>query len=88
MSNPFERRSHALSDPSRDIVPVTPDDATDLAKVAVALYVETGGNLTFVTPAGHQRTVAVADFSILPAGAVRVLATGTTATGIHAFTVS
>lgn len=88
MSNPFDGRALSLSDPGRDIIPVTPDDATDLAKVAVAIYVETGGNVTFVTPAGNQRTVTVADLSILPVGAVRVLATGTTATGIHAFTVS
>nr|WP_246059169.1 hypothetical protein [Shimia litoralis] len=49
---------------------MTPDDATDLPMVAIALYVETGGT--------------VADFSILPLGTVRVRATGTTAAGIHA----
>ncbi len=88
MSNPFEGRTHSLSDPSRDLVPVTPDDVTDLPNAAVALYIETGGALTFITPAGNQRTVTVTDFSILPTGALRILATGTTATGIHAFTVS
>ena len=42
MTNPFEGRTTSLSDPSRDIMPVTPDDATDLTKTAIALYVEAG----------------------------------------------
>lgn len=88
MTNPFENRTPALSDPSRDLIPVTPNDATDLSKTAVALYVETGGDLSVVTVAGRQRLVTVGDLSILPVGVLRVRATGTTASGIHAFTVS
>jgi hypothetical protein len=87
MTNPFHNRAPSLSGPALDIVPVTPDDATDLPTVAVALYVETGGVVSFVTAKGNARSVAVADFTILPVGAERVLATGTTATGIHALTV-
>jgi uncharacterized cupin superfamily protein len=53
----------------------------------MALYVESGGAVTFVSEKGSTRTVTLGDFAILPTGVRRVLATGTTATGIHAFTV-
>ena len=88
MSNPFENRSVALSGPATDIVPVTPDDTTDLADVAVALYVETGGTVALVSVRGGSRSVTVGGNSILPVGTRRVLATGTTASGIHALVIS
>ena len=88
MTNPFSNRVPSLNGPASDMAPVTPSDVTDLPQVAVALYVETGGTLAFTSITGDTRTVAVGDFAILPVGALRVLATGTTATGVHAFTVS
>lgn len=87
MSNPFSNRNAALSDPARDLVPVIPSDSAELEHVAVALYVEGAGTLSFVTVSGAVRSVNVADFSILPVGVRRVNATGTTATAIHAFSV-
>ncbi len=84
MTNPFENRISSLSGPARDLLPVTPNDSVDLAKVAVGLYVQTGGAVSIVTVAGGTRTVTVPDFSVLPVGVTRVRATGTTATGIHA----
>ncbi|MGI3211643.1 spike base protein, RCAP_Rcc01079 family [Roseovarius tibetensis] len=86
--NPFENRIKALSGPATDALPVTPDDITDLPHVAIGLYVETGGTLSIVTVTGETRSLAVADFSILPVGARRVNATGTTATGIHALVLA
>jgi len=86
MSNPFAGRV-GLSGPANDIEPVTPSDTVDLTNMAVALYVTVGGAVVFISAAGATRTVTLADNSILPVGARRVLATGTTATGIHAFTV-
>jgi len=82
--NPFQNRALSLSGPFTDIVPVTPNDATDLTDVAVALYVETGGDVSVVTVAGQSRLIAVPDFGILPIGVTRVNQTGTTATGLHA----
>jgi len=82
--DPFKNRVASLSGPARDALPVTPNDATDLPRVALGLYVETGGSLSIVTVAGETRGLNVADFSILPVGVRRVRATGTTATGIHA----
>jgi len=88
LTNPFENRTSSLSGPATDIVPVTPDDLTDMTDVAIALYVETGGTLSLLTVRGGNRSVSVADNSILPVGTRRVNATGTTASGIHAMVIS
>lgn len=86
--NPFHNRASSLSGPATDIQPVTPNDATDLSDVAVALYIETGGTIVFDAVTGETRTVSVADFSIMPVGVGRVRSTGTTATGIHALVLA
>lgn len=88
MTNPFSNRSLSLSGPATDIVPVTPDDATDLPDVAVALYVEQGGTISLTSVHGEARNVQVADFALLPVGVRRVAATGTTAAGIHALVLA
>ncbi|WP_208347305.1 spike base protein, RCAP_Rcc01079 family [Pseudaestuariivita rosea] len=85
MSNPFKNRTLPLNGPAADIAPVTPNDTQDLPDVALALYAETGGIIRFVSIKGAERTVEVADRAILPVGVTRVLQTGTTATGLHAF---
>lgn len=82
--NPFANRDPSPAGPATDILPVTPDDAADLPIVASALYVETGGTLAIVTLRGEARSVAMGDRAILPVVTRRVLAAGTTATGIHA----
>ena len=89
MNNPFQNRVPNLSGPATDIVPVSPSDAADLETVALALYVETGGDVVIkAVNGGAARTVTVADFSVLPVGVARVYATGTTATGIHAMVLA
>lgn len=82
--NPFANRAVPLSGPATDILPVTPDDGTDFGDIAIALYVETGGTVAIHTVGGQTRSVGVADNAILPVGTRRVLASGTTASGIHA----
>ena len=86
--NPFANRARSISGPATDALPVTPDDGTDLSHVAIALYVETGGVVAMDTVAGETRMIEVANFSILPVGARRVRATGTTASGIHALVLA
>ncbi len=85
--NPFKTREPSLAGPATDILPVTPDDASDLPEVALALYVEAGGSISIVTERGNTRTVVVDDLTILPVGTRRVRATGTTASGIHALVI-
>ena len=86
-TNPFASRLVPLNGPARDLVPVVPDDATDLPQTAVSLYVETGGTLNVVTEAGQARNLSVPDVMVLPVGIARVLAPGTTASGIHALVI-
>jgi hypothetical protein len=88
MFNPFENREPSLSGPTSDILPVVPSNSVDLPMIALALYVQTGGVLSIITLAGNERSVAVADFSILPVAVRRVNLTGTTATGIHAMVLA
>lgn len=88
MTNPFSRRSSALSGPGIDYAPVTPSDTESLEDVAIALYAEIGGTIAFVSQKGESRTVAVPDFGWLLCGVRAVHATGTTADGIHAVVVS
>lgn len=88
MANPLSNRALPLSGPATDIAPVTPDDTNDLPDLAMALYVETGGAISVITARGQTRTVAVADYSILPVAVRRVRAAGTTATGVYALVLA
>lgn len=85
MTNPFQARARGLNGPATDLVPVTPSDSADLEHVAVALLVEIGGAVHFVSEASETRMVNLGSGAILSVGVRRVMATGTTATGIHAF---
>jgi len=87
MKNPFSTRATTLTGPAHDYLPVTPDDATDLSEIAVSLYAETGGTVTFDSVRGVTRTVRVPDHGWVLCGLRRVRATGTTATGLHAMVV-
>jgi len=73
--------------PADDIIPVTPNDSTDFTEVAIALYITTGGAVSFVSARGESRTVTVGDNTLFPVGVRRVNATGTDATDIHALVV-
>ena len=87
MRDPLATRAASTSGPATDIVPVIPDDTTDLNEVAMALFIETGGTLRIVTRRGETRDVEVDDQLLLPVAVRRVMATGTTATGVHALVV-
>lgn len=82
--NPFAGVQGGLSSPGSDIVPVTPNDATDLPDgVCRALLIGAGGTLSIITAAGNTRAITVGA-GLLPVGVARVRATGTTCTGIAA----
>lgn len=87
MRDPLANRAASTSGPATDIVPVIPDDTTDLNEVAMALFIETGGTLRIVTRRGETRDIEVDDQLLLPVAVRRVMATGTTATGVHALVV-
>ena len=64
-----------------------PSDAAPLPAGAPALYVETGGVVAFISETGAQRAVELPDYGWLLCGVRQVLATGTTAAGLHAMLV-
>ena len=84
MSNPFEGKRGHLNGSVIDMLPVTPNDSTDLSSVGIGLYITVGGAVTFHNVDGVSRTVTVPDNFYLICSVKRVLATGTAATGIHA----
>lgn len=87
MFDPLANRTLSPAGPATDIIPVTPDDTTDLPVMAMSVFVETGGVLRIVTRRGETREVLLDDQTLLPVVVRRVLATGTTATGVHALVV-
>lgn len=69
-----------------DILPITPNDSTDLAIPALAIRCTgSAGTLRITTRNGNVRNTSIEAGDLLLAGATRVHATGTTATGLEAF---
>ena len=73
-----------LENTNNDGFEVTPSDTVDLPKTANAIYVTVTGNVALVTPSGWATTFAIPAGQWFPQKARRILATGTTATGIKA----
>lgn len=71
--------------PAQSHFAVTPSDSTDLASVPSALYIGAAGNIAIRDAGGADVTYAVQAGQRLDVAAKRVLATGTTATGIVAW---
>lgn len=81
----YSGSSVSLDQPANDMVPITPNDSTDLVTMSKALYITGAGNIVVITKAGQERTIAVPANFILPLRVSRVKDTNTTATGIWAF---
>lgn len=84
MSNSIATRARDLSDPAVTVFDVTPDDASDLARVTQALNVATPGTVRVTTLDGSVSDVQIHPGHAFPLRVRRVWATGTTATGIRA----
>ncbi|MGB1304023.1 spike base protein, RCAP_Rcc01079 family [Pseudoalteromonas marina] len=59
---------------------ITPSDSTDIT--FRALWINSGGNITLRDSQGNDELFTVVDSTLLPIQPKRVMATGTTATGI------
>lgn len=67
------------------VVPVTPSDSTDLPNgYCRGFHVNGAGNVKFTDLNGNSNTLTVVAGIPLPYAAIRIWATGTTATGIFA----
>lgn len=84
-TNPFRQRTPLLAGIASDMLPVTTSDTDNLPAIAMGLYVETGGTLSFISASGNARSITVPDSYVLSCGVIRVNATGIAASGIHAY---
>ena len=73
-----------LESPAWSAASVTPADGTDLPKLFAKITAVTAGTIVVIASGGGQVTMAIAAGGLLPVFVDRVLATGTTATGIVA----
>lgn len=85
MLDRFGATADAVAAPAARAVAVQPADGADLPELPKALYVGTGGNVAAQGADGATATFRnLADGTVLPFRARRVLATGTTAADILA----
>lgn len=85
MADPFESNRAGLDSPAEHGAAVTPNDSTDLATTARALWIGGAGNVAVTTAGGSSITLTgAAAGTIIPVRVSRVLSTGTTATAIVA----
>lgn len=77
---------NSWSDPAENATAITPNDSTELSPVPRGIYVGTGGNLALllVRDSVAVTFVNVPDGSIVPARALKVMSTNTTASDIVA----
>ena len=83
IEKPFENRSLDVSGPLRRAQSITPSDDVDLSFETRAVYVANGGDLSVLTANGETVTLSsVLGGAFYPISIHRVLATGTTASGL------
>ena len=79
----YDDNAPGLDSPASDAANVTPSDTTDLPVKPRAIYVNGAGDMAVVMN-GATVTLTVPAGTLLPIRPVRILETGTTATGIVA----
>lgn len=83
MTDRFAHTANSLSSPATHAFAIAPADGTDLAETTRAIYVGAGGAIAMRMQSGALVTLAgVPQGTLLPLRADRVLATGTTASGL------
>ena len=84
MNDHFAQFTPGLESPATHLDEVVPSDTANLENVSRALNVAGSGLVRVTTCDGDIATVSIAAGTAFPVRAVRVWATGTTATGIVA----
>ena len=83
MPDAFADHAVGLTAPATRAEPITPDDAADLQRATRAFYVGQSGAVRLRTTGGDEVTLINLQGGVLyPIRAARVLATGTTASGL------
>lgn len=83
MTDRFAHTAGSLSSPATHAFAITPADGDDLPETTRAIYVGAGGAIALRMQSGAVVTMAgVPQGTLLPLRADRILATGTTASGL------
>lgn len=82
MTDNFKSNAKGLESPADEHFAITPNDSTDLAITPRVIYIGTGGTLVLRDKNDIDIEYNPGDNSYIIFRAVRVLSTGTTATGI------
>lgn len=82
MSDPFKSHSKGLTAPADQHFAITPNDSADLAVIPRAIRVGGSGDIVLRDKGGVDVTYPAVAGEVLIFRAVRVLATGTTATNL------
>ena len=80
MADNFKTLSSGMTSPATRHFTITGDNSNDLAIRPRAIYCQTAGTIAITDEFGTSITYNVAAGQVLPVRAIRVLATGTTAT--------
>lgn len=81
--DPFATLTPGLQSPPTQIEEIVPDDLVDQTRATRAINVVAAGVVRMITVDGVQSDLFIAAGIAFPVRASRVLATGTTATGIR-----
>jgi hypothetical protein len=85
MADRFQNSSPSLTGPASHGFAVTPSDSTLLSETTRGIYVGTGGTIAALMLSGASVSFpAVPSGAILPVRLTKIMATGTTASGIVA----
>ncbi len=82
MADAFDGYTSGLDSPGDLHVSITPSDSTDIANRPRALRFNGAGDVVIRDRAGTDITYTVTAGEVMPFRGVRILSTGTTATGI------
>ncbi len=83
MTDEFDGYATGLTSPARDATAIVPDDGADLPAATRALYVGGSGDLQVQMVSGQTATFVNMQAGVVyPLRVARVMATGTTATGL------
>ncbi len=83
IADKFSEYTSGLSSPIFGGFDITPDDATDLVSLTRAIILEGAGDVAVILKNGDAITLPVLAAGVIyPIRVARVLATGTTATGL------
>lgn len=80
MSDRYETTAIGMTGPATRHYAITPSDSADLPVRPRAIYCKASGDIVIRDDDGTQITYTLAAGDVLPIRAVRILATGTTAT--------